>query len=79
MSTTSVMLTGSLTVEDQHANLTKVIEGLATTVQNQDSPIAHLMNKKSGGKASHTNEKHVEEQEYVETLTKHLVAEREHT
>ncbi|KAG5224334.1 hypothetical protein IMY05_019G0057600 [Salix suchowensis] len=44
-STMSVMMTETTSLEDQVANLTKLIEGLSTSLKAKDREIAKLMNK----------------------------------
>ncbi|KAG5235245.1 ty3-gypsy retrotransposon protein [Salix suchowensis] len=41
----SVMMTETTSLEDQVANLTKLVEGLSTSLKTKDREIAKLMNK----------------------------------
>ncbi|KAL0439641.1 UNVERIFIED_CONTAM: hypothetical protein Slati_2447100 [Sesamum latifolium] len=72
-----VMVTNATTLEEQIANLTKAIEGLAKHVQEQDSQISKLMNKIDSTDASHIAEKQMEAHEEAETSLKQQSNERE--
>ncbi|KAL0462700.1 UNVERIFIED_CONTAM: hypothetical protein Slati_0157600 [Sesamum latifolium] len=72
-----VMVINTTTLEEQIANLTKAIEGLAKHVQEQDSQISKLMNKIDSTDASHVIEKQIETHDEAETSLKQQSNERE--
>ncbi|KAL0449510.1 UNVERIFIED_CONTAM: hypothetical protein Slati_1507400 [Sesamum latifolium] len=71
------MVTNTTTLEEQIANLTKAIEGLAKHVQEQDSQITKLMNKIDSTDASHIAGKQMEAHDEAETSLKQQSNERE--
>ncbi|KAL0410926.1 UNVERIFIED_CONTAM: hypothetical protein Slati_3682300 [Sesamum latifolium] len=73
----SVMVTNTTTLEEQIANLTKAIDGLAKHVQEQDSQISKLMNKIDSTDASHVAGKQMEAHDEDETSLKQQSNERE--
>ncbi|KAL0416965.1 UNVERIFIED_CONTAM: hypothetical protein Slati_3528400 [Sesamum latifolium] len=72
-----VMMTNTTTLEEQIANLTRAIEGLAKHVQEQDSQISKLMNKIDNNDASHVPGKQIEAHDEAETSLKQQSNERE--
>ncbi|KAL0440651.1 UNVERIFIED_CONTAM: hypothetical protein Sradi_0004000 [Sesamum radiatum] len=72
-----VMVTNTTTLEEQIANLMKVIEGLAKHVQEQDSQISKLMNKIDNTDASHVARNQIEAHDEAETSLKQQSNERE--
>ncbi|KAL0454266.1 UNVERIFIED_CONTAM: hypothetical protein Slati_0765800 [Sesamum latifolium] len=72
-----VMVTNTITLEEQIANLTKAIEGLAKHVQEQDSQINKLINTIDSTDASHIARKQMEAHDEAETSLKQQPNERE--
>ena len=72
-STMSVMMTETTSLEDQVANLTKLVEGLSTSLKAKDHEIAKLMNKlesmNEGGQTSTTKALQVDQLDVVEDST----------
>jgi hypothetical protein len=68
--TMSVMTTGTTSLEDQVANLTKLVEGLSTSLEVKDHEIAKLMNKleslNEGGQTSTTKAFQVDQLDVIE-------------
>ncbi|PIN24481.1 hypothetical protein CDL12_02786 [Handroanthus impetiginosus] len=62
-----VMVTNATTLEEQIANLTRAIDGLAKHVQEQDSQITKLMNKVDGSDTSRVMGKQPEAHDEAET------------
>ncbi|PIN21577.1 hypothetical protein CDL12_05717 [Handroanthus impetiginosus] len=65
-----VIVTNATTLEEQIANLTRAIEGLAKHVQEQDSQITKLMNKVDGSDTSRVMGKQPEAHDEAETSMK---------
>ena len=69
----SVMMTETTSLEDQVANLTKLVEGLSTSLKAKDHEIAKLMNKlesmNEGGQTSTTKALQVDQLDVVEDST----------
>ncbi|KAL0396060.1 UNVERIFIED_CONTAM: hypothetical protein Scaly_0054400 [Sesamum calycinum] len=71
------MVTNTITLEEQIANLTRAIENLAKHVQEQDFQINKLMNKIYNTDASYNGEKQLEAHEEGETSLSQQSNERE--
>jgi uncharacterized coiled-coil protein SlyX len=65
-----VMTTGTTSLEDQVANLTKLVKGLSTSLKAKDHEIAKLMNKleslNEGGQTSTTKAFQVDQLDVIE-------------
>jgi len=68
-----VMTTGTTSLEDQVANLTKLVKGLSTSLKAKDHEIAKLMNKleslNEGGQTSTTKAFQVDQLDVIEEST----------
>jgi len=69
----SVMMNGATSLEDQVANLTKLVEGLSTSFNIKDHEITKLMNKlesmNEGSKTSATKAFQVDQLDVIEDST----------
>ncbi|KAL0303443.1 UNVERIFIED_CONTAM: hypothetical protein Sradi_6212400 [Sesamum radiatum] len=76
-SATPVMVTNTTTLEEQIANLTRTIEGLAKHVREQDFQINKLMDKIESIDASHGARKQVEAHDEAQTSLRQQSNERD--
>jgi len=71
--TMSMMMTKTTSLEDQMTNLTKIVEGLSTSLKAKDHEIAKLMNKletmNEGGQTSATKALQVDQLDVIEDST----------